>query len=391
MTDRKIKLTQRGVTDLPLTGADYKKFDSSLPGFHVRVTRAGAKSYALFYRTRDGEQRTISIGKTSVLKADQARDKAQELLVSVNRGEDPSASRRAQMAEPTMNDLFADYLSKHALVRKQPASVREDQTLWRLHLQPVFGTKKVAKVDKRDIDSFMAKLSGRKGAANRSLALLSKMMSLAVDWNLRADNPCKKVQRYPENRKERFLTAGEAQSLQAALKADWDQGGAAAITLLLLTGARRSEVLKATWEQFSLAGDIPVWEVPREHVKGHVRVKSNLRRPLSDQARNLLVAWWEECGRPTTGWVFPSNLSKDMRRFDLKDTWTRVRTSVGLKDVRLHDLRHSYASFAVNAYVPLYLIGKALGHRDLRTTERYAHVQDSVLRDVSAAVSKAFA
>jgi integrase len=391
MNDRTIKLTQRSVADLPVTGKDYKKFDTSLPGFHVRVTKAGARSYALSYRNADGEQRTIAIGKTSVLKADQAREWAQELLVSVNRGKDPSASRKVRQAEPVMNDLFADYLSKHAVARKQAASVKGDQSLWRLHLKPAFGTMKVSKVDKRDIDGFIAKLSDRKGAANRSLALLSKMLNLAVDWNMRADNPCKKVERYPENRKERFLTAGEAQRLQHALNGDWDRGGAVAVTLLLLTGARRSEVLKATWDQLSLTGDIPLWEVPREHIKGHVRVKSDLRRPLSNRARDLLTAWWAECGRPTTGWVFPSNLSKEMRRYDLKDTWSRVRTTVGLENVRLHDLRHSYASFAVNAHVSLYLVGKALGHRDLRTTERYAHVQDETLQSVSSAVSKAIA
>ena len=391
MMTTKFKLTERSVADLKATGADYKAFDTLLPGFHVRVLPSGVRSYALFYRNADGKQRTLSLGRTNLLKAEQARNLAQSKLVDVQNGRDPSEERRAERVVVTMQDLFEDYLTKHARIRKKARSVQGDEILWRLHLGPLLQDMRVDRVCLRDLHGFMAKMVERKGAANRCLALLSKMMSLAVAWDLRTDNPCKRVERYPENRKERFLTVEEVARLRAALNAEEDRGGACAILLLLLTGARRSEVLRATWSQFDLTGSAPLWIVPQEHMKGATRVRRDLRRPISDEAAAMLTSLRATSPVTSIEWVFPSCRTPSKCRADLNNVWDRVRDRAGISDVRIHDLRHSFASAAINAGASLHMIGKALGHADVRTTERYAHVLDGSVRDVAESVSRAFA
>lgn len=386
----KIKLTERSVAELRPRDRDYKAFDAQLPGFHVRVQPSGVKSYALFYRTREGQQRTLTLGRTDRLKAEQARGLALSKLVEVQNGGDPSAARRRERTVSTMQDLFEDYLEKHARLRKKPRSVKGDEILWRKHLSPYLGAKRVDQLSLRDLDGFMARMGDRRGAANRSMALLSKMLSLAVAWDLRADNPCRRVQRYPEQRKERFLSAVEVARLKAALAEDHDRGGATAVLLLLLTGARLSEVLCATWDQFNLNSDAPLWTVPHETLKAATRTRADLRRPLSNEAADLLRGWRALTQPCSSRWVFPGMRDPEKPRPDLKALWRRVTAKADLQGVRLHDLRHSFASAAINAGASLHLVGKALGHADVRTTERYAHVLDSSVRDVASAVSRAF-
>jgi integrase len=385
------KLTERSVGDLKTTGRDYKVFDTQVPGFHVRVHPSGVKTFAVFYRNADGAQRTKSLGRVSVLKAERARSEAIDLLQAVKAGADPSAERKERKAVVTMGDLFEDYLDKHARPKKAPRSVAEDECLWRLHLKATLGHLRVEAVGQRDLDGFMASMRDKRGAANRAMALLSKMFSLAVAWKLRTDNPARDVERFPENRKERFLTPSEGERLLSVLAADRDRCGATAISLLLLTGARRNEVLQATWSQFDLSEGAPVWIVPKEHLKGAVRVRSDLRRPLSPEAAELLRAWRRSSPVTSMTWVFPNAVDPSRARPDLKSVWERVRTTAGIPDVRLHDLRHTYASMAVRAGHSLHVIGKALGHRDVRTTERYAHVLDESLRELASSVSRSFA
>jgi integrase len=312
-------------------------------------------------------------------------------LVDIQNGGDPSQERRAEREVVTMQHLFEDYLTKHARVRKKARSVQGDEILWRLHLGPVLKDLRVERVSLKDLHGFMAQMADSKGAANRSLALLSKMMSLAVDWGLRPDNPCRRVERYPENRKERYLTREEVERLRAALEVEEDRVGAAALMILLLTGARRGEVLKATWNQFELTGPAPLWIVPKEHLKGATKVRTELRRALSDEAARILLDLRATSPVTSIEWVFPSNRTPSKCRPDLNNVWDRVRSRAKIMDVRIHDLRHSFASAAINSGASLHVIGKALGHSDIRTTERYAHVQDSSIRDVAESVSRAFA
>lgn len=385
----KQKLTQNLVDGLETTGKDYKVWDSQVPGFHVRVLPSGRRNYAFYYRTTTGEQRTITIAKAvEGIKTEAMRRQARELLVAVQKGEDPSAERRTGRRATRMGEFFQEYVDKHARPRKKPRSVAEDERNWKVHLAPRFSRMLIDHLGKRDLDAFMSEMSDKQGAANRCMALLSKMMSLAIDWDYRTDNPCSKIERYPENQLDNFLKADQVAGLMDALDAESDRGAAKAVELLLLTGARRSEVLKATWQQFELEGDTPMWVVPREVVKGRFRTRVDLRRPLSQEAAELLINWRRDIEVASISWVFPSTRDPSKPRADLKDAWHRVRCAAGVPELRLHDLRHSFASAAVNSGASLYAVGKALGHRDARTTQRYAHLVDQGVRATADAVGK---
>ncbi|KQZ17748.1 site-specific integrase [Caulobacter sp. Root1472] len=386
MATKNIKIGERTVAALLATGRDYKVFDENLPGFHVRVQPSGTKTYAVFYRNHSGKQRTITLGRTETVKAEKARRMALQRLAEVSGGNDPSLERQLQRRATTVSTLFDHYLEKHAIPNKRPRSVAGDRILWRLHLEPTFGNMKVAAIGRDDVEAFIRSKQNRKGAANRAVALLSTMMNFAIRWEQRADNPCRLVRRYEELPKERALTPKEVAKLRSALDADHDTIGAEAIRFLILTGARRGEVLQATWSQFRINDGAMVWVVPRENLKALAKGQRELVRPLAKEAVALIRAREKFRGNDTD-LVFPSLLGSDQGRYDLNAIWKRVTTRSGLVGVRVHDLRHSFASAAFNAGLPLDMIGKVLGHADVRTTQRYAHANRASLQLVADTVS----
>jgi len=385
MTPR-TNLTQHLADSLVHGGDERKIWDAKLRGFHIRVNRTSA-SYAFSYRTKDGDQRSIKLGPVGHgVKVEAMRSQAANHNGQVALGKDPSAERKTERSSVTMDELFKEYLEKHARIRKRPRSVAEDERNWRIHLRPLFGRMTIAKVSKRDLDRLVANMKERPGAANRCVALLSKMFSLAVRWGYRPDNPSLGVTRYPENMRETYLTPEQARTLEDVLANERDRGAAYAIQLLLFTGARLSEVLHAKWDQFDLTPGSAMWVIPPERVKGAVKVRAALRRPLSDEAASLLREWRRTASVVSLGLVFPSHKGPQEARHDLKSAWRRVRTAAGLASFRLHDLRHTYASAAINRGASLYNLSKALGHRDVRTTVRYAHLADQPIRETAEMV-----
>lgn len=383
----KQRLTNTNVAALSPTGADYKVWDSECPGLFVRVTPSGAKSFVYWYRTLDGNQRSITLGKTSMMKIDEARKAARQHRVAVDHGGDPSRERSARLSAPTMADLWAAYLEQHAIPSKKPRSVEEDRRLWRLHIQPRFGRDRVSAISVAQIRDMMAKMKATPGAANRTYALLSKMFNFASENEWRADNPCKPVRKYPEQAVERYLSNAETARLLASLREDENRCAATIIEFLLLTGARKLEVLMMRrCDIEGLNTGQAVWTIPAGAQKGERSKQSAFRRQLSPEAERVLATWLDECPTPSTTWVFPGERNPSKPTPCIKSAWQRIRTRAGLKDVRIHDLRHSFASYAANAGAPLYAIGAALGHKDVRTTQRYAHLTDTSIRDVSTLV-----
>lgn len=233
--------------------------------------------------------------------------------------------------------------------------------------------------------------------ANRTLALLSTLFELAVVWKMRPDNPSKGIKRYPEERRERFLTTAETERLMAVLDKRADQS-ADAIGLLLMTGARRSEILQAKWSEIDL--DVGAWTKPSAHTKQ----KRLHRIPLNQPARALLKRMRHDAdkenerraryGQPPEDLLFPmppSRRKKDATNLEraqvsLQTAWEEVREEAQLVGVRLHDLRHSYASILASSGLSLPVIGQLLGHTQVATTQRYSHLTDEALR---AATEKA--
>jgi integrase len=231
---------------------------------------------------------------------------------------------------------------------------------------------KVAAVKFADIQNLHYRVSRERGpySANRTLALLSRIFNVAVRWEWRSNNPCKGVERNQEHKRQRYLSSEELAKFMAALAADPDQQAANILRLLLLTGARKSEVLTAKWADVNLKAGI--WTKPHTHTKQ----KSEHRIPLSAPARILL----RDIER-SSEYVFPGR--SGCHRIKVEDAWQRVRRAAGLTGIRIHDLRHSYASHLASAGIGLHTIGALLGHSNPKTTHRYAHLMDDPLREAT--------
>lgn len=388
MKPNKTKLTNSIVRRFEGDGTDRKIWDTEASGLHLRITPAGSKSYAFAYRNLYGDQRTIRIGRAEAMTVSQARLEARSLRVSVDQGRDPSRERSERRNAPTLACLFDVYMEQHAIPKKKPRSVEEDQRLWRLHLQPYFASIKVKCISIQEIRKRHSEMSSKPGAANRMLALLSKMLSVAIENDWRQDNPCLKIHRYPERRIERFLSTEEIGLLKKSLDVDEDRCAAIAIEFLLMTGVRLNEALNAKWVDLSNIGlDNATFTLRGGGQKGERGYRSDVILPIMPAASWMLLNWRKSTEE--SEWVFPSERKLGGRRQCIKKAWRRIRSRALLDDVRLHDLRHTFASVAINAGVPLAAIGGALNHRDARTTQRYAHLNAETVRGVGIAVQKA--
>lgn len=370
----------------PAHGNDVE-WDGEIPGFGVRITSAGVKSFVLSYRM-NGRKRRYTIGRCSEWSVDAARDRALELKREIRSGKDPLDEKQKSNSEPTLTVLAKQYLERHAATHKRKSGQRNDRQMINGILLPRLGTLQIKAIGKRDIESLHASLKATPYRANRLLSLLSKMFTLAVEWGWRTDNPVKGVQRFHEDKRERWLTVEELQRLHKALDNYTDQKAANAIRLLLLTGAREGEVLKADWTQFDLQRGI--WTKPSHHTKQ----KKIEHTPLSADVIKLL----EEM-KPKNGALFPGK-KKGVVRATLRRPWVQVCKAAGLVEavtlkgkrrmitryrptLRIHDLRHTYASHLVSNGVSLQVVGKLLGHTNPQTTNRYAHVADEALRQAT--------
>ena len=217
-------------------------------------------------------------------------------------------------------------------------------------------------------------MRGRPYRANRVLALLSSMFGLAIRWRMRSDNPCKAIERNTEHKRRRYLSADEITRLIAALDAAKDQQSSDIIRLALLTGARRGEILQARWADFDFdAVGGAIWSKPGATTKQ--KTQHNL--PLSDAAVKLLQGLRARADDGAE-WVFQT--VNGSHRRDVKDSWASLCRAAKIEGVRLHDLRHTYASVLASAGLSLPIIGQLLGHTTAQTTHRYVHLIDSPLR-----------
>jgi integrase len=347
-------------------------YDAQIPGFGVRITAAGAVSFILNYHVH-GRERRFTIGKHPEWSAIAARNRALELRREVSEGVDPLEEREQERTQPTMNDLCAEYLENHARVHKRPHSVRDDKQMIAGVITPKMGTLRVSAVSGQGVAKLHASLKATPYLANRVLALLSKMFSLAIEWDWVSINPAQGIPRFHEDRRERWLQPEELQQFVKALNAYKNQKIADAFRLLLLTGSRKSEVLTAEWSMFDLQQAL--WTKPSSHTKE----KQIEHIPLSVQALELLTKMKEQSDG--TSFLFPGLNGKP--RTTLRVAWSQICKAAGLANVRVHDLRHSYASYLVSEGVSLHVVGKLLGHSQAQTTQRYAHVAHQSLRDAS--------
>jgi integrase len=402
------KLTDTAVKDLaPPAAGNRITYDTEVKGFGVRITKAGAKAFILNYRAGGNEKR-ITIGSYPDWHVNDARKEAKAMKRRIDVGEDPMADRHADRAAPTMNDLADRFEAEH-LSKRRPTTQVDYRAILRLYVRPSLGTTKVVDVRHADVERLHARISKTAPyRANRTVAVLSKMMALAVKWEMRSDNPVIGIERAPEQKRERFLTPAEIARLSEVLTAHPEKTSANVVRLLLLTGARRGETLVATWPQIDLAAGM--WTKPAATTKQ----KKDHRVPLSAPALQLLSEMKIEADQenarrirdklPAITCLFPSTDGKPLT--DIKHFWASICRTAGLsisveqKDakgrpvenakgepimvwhptVRLHDLRHTHAAILASLGLSLPIIGRLLGHTQAATTQRYAHLMDDPLR-----------
>ena len=371
------KLTDKLVKSLaaPVSGNKIT-YDTNVHGFGFRVTTAGARAFILNYRI-NGRERRYTIGAYPDWSVGAAREEAKRLKRQVDRGYDPMGQRHAERAAPTVAELARRFLEEHA-VRKVLRAQADDRAMIEKLILPAIGQLKVHDVRGDDIDRLHRDISRtRPIRANRVAQLLSKMFSLAVRWEYRSDNPVKGIHRNPEPKRTRYLSDDELKRLIAALASRPNQTSAHAIRMLLLTGARRGEVLNARWDQFDL--EAGVWTKPSAHTKQ----KKEHRVPLSALVMQLLSQMRNSAG--SSPYVFPGRVpGKPLK--EIKGFWAGVCKEAKIEDCRIHDLRHTYASILASAGHSLPVIGALLGHTQPNTTARYSHLFDDPLREATEQV-----
>jgi len=375
------KLTKRAVDRLEPREKDYIVFDEDLPGFGVRVMPSGKRFYLIQYR-RHGRTRRVMIGPHGPVTAEIARREANRMLGAVRGGgDDPATLRDIERQAATIPELGARFLKEHVEVRCKPSTQYEYRRAVELFINPFFGKQRVRTVTSADVAELHGKYANTPYQSNRVLGVLSKMMNLAEVWGMRdrRTNPCDDVRPFPERKRERFLSPEEIERLGAALN-EAERSGAesrfavAAFRLLLLTGCRLGEIQRLKWSYVDLGASrirLPDSKTGAKTVYLGAAVVELLRK-LPEVDGNPYVIVGKLPGTHLT---------------DLQHPWRRIRASAALDDVRIHDLRHTFASDGVLGGEGLPMIGKLLGHTQVQTTARYAHLADNPVKEAATRIA----
>ena len=373
------KLTHGYTGHTGYTGGYTIAWDAAVGGFGCRVTAGGTKAFILDYRVKGtGRQRRITIGRYPSWSVSAAREEAKRLRREIDGGADPRGDVKSDRAAPTMADLIDRFRKEH-LPRRRRGTAVNYEVLLRRYIEPALRHHKVSDVTFSDVDRLHRKVGASAPyMANRMVAVLSSMFTLSIRWGMRTDNPASHIERNSEIARKRYLSGEELSRLTIALTAHSDRQAANIIRMLLLTGARSAEVFGMRWDALDLAKG--VWSKPASGTKQ----KADHVVPLSAPARQLLADIRAKQKKKPSAFVFPST-GKTGHIVDIVRAWREICTDAGISGLRVHDLRHSFASQLASAGASLPLIGALLGHSNPTTTHRYAHLFDDPQR---AAVEK---
>ncbi len=357
---------------LPSVAREYCVWDTYLTGFGLRIRPSGTRSWFVRLRQR-GKQRRIGLGNVEDVEAHVARLEARRLLAQ--QALDGLPRRPTAKAAPTMTEYFDEFWRDCARNWK-PGTQRRNQLAWSNNMFPVLGQARVDRVTRADVLRWRDGFAGRnEGAFNRAIPVLSAMMGYAelLGYRRKGTNPCRGMARYKRAAKERFLTPNEYRRLGVVLAEEEAARPleVAIVRLLLLTGARYSEIATLRWDWIKP----PRLDLPDSKTGPKIVW-------LNHQALEILNSLPRSIDTPQ---VFP--LGGPVRGPRIDNWWYRVRRRCGIPDVRIHDLRHSFASSAIMANVPLATIGRILGHALPETTAKYAHLADEVIADAATRVS----
>jgi len=354
-------------------------WDSGYKGFGVRVSPMGRKTFVVQYR-KGSRTRRVSLGTFGNLTVEEARRKAKKILGAVAGGDDP-AERIAQFRKtPTMTDVCEKFLKEHVETRLKHSTQKEYRRNIELYILPKFRTFKVSEISKDDIAQAHFELADRPYQANRNLGVLSRIFNLCEVWGYRPEgtNPCRHVKKYQEKKRECFLTQAQISVLFSVLDESVLNGSeslhvASAFKLLLLTGCRLGEIQTLRW-----------CDIQPNHIELPDSKTGYRRLPLSPDAALVLNQIPKIENNPHV----IAGIKSGQHCTDLQKPWRRIRVKAGIPKVRIHDLRHTFASHAVMAGHPLPIVGRLLGHSQIQTTMRYAHLADKEVALAASAIGQ---
>jgi integrase len=380
MADR---ITKRAADAAKPREQEYFLWDGELLGFGLRVLPSGVKSYVAKYRLGPGRRapvRRVTIGKHGKVTADAARDEARKILANVVKGGDPAGDRGRERRELTVGELADRYIAEHVRLHNKPSTVVEFERLVAARIKPAFGSRRLSSLTRSDIRAWHAGLRVSPYAANRAMAVLRKMFSLAVnEWELLNDNPVLGMKMFRELKRERYASDDDLARIGRWL-ADGGQVGAVrpgfalAVRLLALTGMRLGEVLALEWSAVDIEGGV----IRLTDAKAGPRIVA-----LGAPVRVLLGAL-ERRGRFV---VTGDDAASPLPRSAFRTGWRDLRAGTGLADLRPHDLRHTAGTFAAQSGANAFLVRDLLGHKTLAMTGRYVERAADPLRAVADQVA----
>lgn len=363
-------------------------WDKRISGFGVKALPSGRKTFVLKYRThfggRQARQRWLKLGSVGSISLAQAKRLASENLNLIANGIDPQSNREQSRTAPTFNDVWLEF-NKKELIRLKPSTISDYTAYWIKDIQPRLGHYKVADIGRADVQAIHTSLSKTPYKANRVLALISRLLNQCEVWEYRPlySNPCRIIKANKESSRERYLSLNEISKLNNTLDKlqaahEISDNVANGIRLLLLTGARKSEIFGARLEWVDLKAQ-----------KIILPDSKTGKRPifLSHDAIQLCKTQKAFANSVGSDFLFPSPKA-GLPLLHIKKAWQKIRIQADLEDIRLHDLRHTCASLAVGSGVSLPIIGRLLGHSQPKTTQRYAHVDSDPALNAAEAISK---
>ena len=371
------RITKRAVDALAPAERDRIVWDDDIKGFGVRVHPTGRKVYIVKYR-HEGRSVKVTIGPHGPVTPAAARARAAEIVTLAKTGRDVSGKTLGQRSGATVADLCERFMKEYAPGHLKANTARLYRKIIENRILPRLGKRRVSDIGKNDVAGLHHEMHDVPGHANRTLSVLSRMMTLAEVWEMRPEgvNPCRHVKKYPEHKRERFLSDDEYRRLGAALREAEREGfvspaAIAAIRLLMLTGCRSGEIMSLRWEYVDL-------EMGELQTAGF---QDGLQGRASGRAGRLPFCKASRDGRAIPGCCPAQSGARHIAY--LHDSWTRILERAEIENLRIHDLRHSFASGGLLVGEGLPMIGKLLGHNKVQTTARYAHLANDPVKSAA--------
>lgn len=379
------KLTQEFINNNLQCPSDKKRHefcDSVVPGmlYEVRASTPGKATIWVRYKS-NGKTAYAKVGKSTEMDLAEARAKAKEIKAEIELGADPRAEEKARLAVITFDDFFNEHYLPYVKPRKR--SWESDELLYRLRISPKFGNKRFNQVTRLQIQNFQAAVKDEglaPATANHYVKLIRRMFNLAMEWQMVDSNPASRIPMFPEDNKiERYMNEEELSRLLEVLRTDHRRSICLIAMFLLSTGARLNEALSATWDQIDQ--EKRVWRIPASNSKSkRMRVV-----PLNESAMDVINQLDTE-GQYDHLFI---NKKREKPYVSISKIWEELREKASLPHLRIHDLRHQFASFLVNGGNSLYTVQQILGHSDPSVTQRYAHLSTQALQEAASSASLA--